>query len=397
MKIGLILTNDWEVFGDGSGDYRRVQHQPLEECLSVVANYGAKMTVMAEVGQQIWGFKKLGAREPWAADIAAAWEEIMRETIRQGSDVQLHLHPQWLDARYAEGKWALNLDKWAIGRVDPAEAKSALATGRDYLEELLKPIDASYRCHAFRAGAYCIQPSGRVIAILRELGFDCDTSVTKGYIDQGFYDYTDAESNMLPWHVDTDVRYRSASGNGLLELPIYSFKMLDSFGLRAVLGGSRTKNLLYKLNYGVPYLERDRQWFKERDRIRAELYPAENRPYQTPMHKLKGLLSSPRGWLSLGLWPVDVQLDYDYLPPNVFVEGVERIFTSRWGKEHGNDDVILPVVASGHVKNMHNGENLDRILESMRAAFGDRLVHWTITDAVNDWMSRSPAVGATAV
>jgi len=52
MKLALILTNDWELFGDGSGDYFEIQHKPLEELLDTVEDHGAKLTVMAEVGQQ---------------------------------------------------------------------------------------------------------------------------------------------------------------------------------------------------------------------------------------------------------------------------------------------------------------------------------------------------------
>ena len=58
MNLGLIITNDWEVFGDGSGDYFELQHKPLEALLKVVEEYGAKLTVMAEVGQQ-WAHQTL--------------------------------------------------------------------------------------------------------------------------------------------------------------------------------------------------------------------------------------------------------------------------------------------------------------------------------------------------
>ena len=392
MKIGLILSNDWEVFGDGSGDYFVVQHRPLEECLDVVGKYGAKITVMAEVGQQWWGFKRLGEQEEWASEIANVWEEILCETIRQGSDVQLHLHPQWLDAKYVNKKWELNLNKWSIARLDPLEAEEALRQGKQYLEELLKPVDANYQCHSFRAGAYCIQPSTHIIPILQKLGFLCDTSVTKGYRDTEFYDYRNAASNMIPWFAKEDVRYSSKDATGLLEIPIYSFKMIDSFSLRAVLGKSRSRNLFYKLNYGVSYVRKDMEWFAERDRIRAERYPVQNRPYQSPMHKLKGLFSSVEGLLSTVIWPTTIQLDYDYVPPNVFVKGIERLFKSSWAKRHKNDDIVLPIMASGHVKNMHNADNLDRILELMNKTFEDQLMYWTLTDAVNYWTSLTSSV-----
>ena len=92
MKIGLVLSNDWELFGNGSGDYFEIQHHPLQQLLDVVEGHGAPLTVLAEIGQQ-WAHQRLGQQESWAHDIACAWESILQDTIRRGSDVQLHLHP----------------------------------------------------------------------------------------------------------------------------------------------------------------------------------------------------------------------------------------------------------------------------------------------------------------
>ena len=44
MKIGLVLTNDWELFGDGSGDYYELQYKPLEDLLKILKEYEAKIT-----------------------------------------------------------------------------------------------------------------------------------------------------------------------------------------------------------------------------------------------------------------------------------------------------------------------------------------------------------------
>ena len=60
MKIGLVFINDWELFGDGSGDYFKIQHQPLLELLDTVELHGARLTVMAEVAQQ-WAYRNLSS------------------------------------------------------------------------------------------------------------------------------------------------------------------------------------------------------------------------------------------------------------------------------------------------------------------------------------------------
>jgi hypothetical protein len=141
---------------------------------------------------------------------------------------------------------------------------------------------------------------------------------------------------------------------------------------------------MYRLSLGEKYHDEDRAWFRERDRIRAQRYPASERPYQSSTHKLKGILSTPQGIMSVVGWPTSVQLDYDYLPPNVFVAGVKKALKDRWVKQQ-DSDLILPIMSSGHVKNMHNASNLDNILREMTREFGDQLVFWTVDEAVRYW------------
>ena len=139
MKLGLIVSNDWELFGDGSGDYAEVQHQPLEALLQTVEDHGAKLTVMAEVAQQ-WAHQRIAPHAPWAHEVVEAWESILRETIARGSDVQLHLHPQWLHARYEQDAWHVDYDQWAIGDLDRASIESHLREGKQYLDRIGKCI-----------------------------------------------------------------------------------------------------------------------------------------------------------------------------------------------------------------------------------------------------------------
>jgi hypothetical protein len=46
-----------------------------------------------------------------------------------------------------------------------------------------------------------------------------------------------------------------------------------------------------------------------------------------------------------------------------------------------HDDVILPIIASGHVKRMLTCENVNRILEKLHQQCKDHVVYWTLSDA----------------
>ena len=174
MKLALILTNDWELFGDGSGDYFEVQQKPLLEFLDLADAYSAKITLMAEVMQQF------AHKEHGFSEIAQAWEQAVLRTISAGSDVQLHIHPQWLDSIRTPESWVLNYDNWVLGKLEPEIIYKLLSDGKNYLENIIRSVKPDYNCNIFRAGAYCIEPSKNVVEILTKLNFKVDTSVTKG-------------------------------------------------------------------------------------------------------------------------------------------------------------------------------------------------------------------------
>lgn len=376
MKLGIVLSNDWELFGDGSGDYFEVQHRPLAEMLAVCDDFGAKLTLMAEIGQQ-WAHEQLAAIYPWASEVCAAWREALRETVRRGSDVQLHLHPQWLDAHWTAGRWHLNLDKWATGQLSYKELVTTLKRGKDDLQSLLRPSRSSYECVAFRAGAYCVEPSANVIAALRKVGICCETSVTKGCVSEGEYDYRDAHSHVLPWWIGTEsVKFAGAAAD-LMELPIASVRLLESPLLRRATGFRYTR---------WPSSE-ERLWQAKRDRVLAARYPVSRRATnlkhtgrRTPVMRARGAL----------LRHSPVQLDYDVLPASVFVDLVERLAADKtvatWYEARRRKlgyEFPLPIVTSGHTKTMHDCGNLTRILKLLRQRFGQRLVFLTMQEAVD--------------
>jgi len=149
--IAVVLSNDWELYGDGSGDYATLQGRPLAAMLDVLDRAGAKLTVMAEIGQQ-WAHRELGSSAPWARAVADAWDAAMRETVARGHDVQLHWHPQWLAAVHADGSWRLDMDRWALSRVEPGLRLQMLKRGKADLDsEISQYDDAGFEDCAPRA------------------------------------------------------------------------------------------------------------------------------------------------------------------------------------------------------------------------------------------------------
>lgn len=372
MKLGLIISNDWELYGDGSGDYFEIQHQPLRDLLDVAESHGVKITVLADICQQ-WAHKKIRNQYPWAGEIADAWESMLIEVIRRGCDVQLHLHPQWLAAEYENNRWHLDMDHWAISSLRSDVMEKILADGKNYLEKLFKPIAPEYKCIAFRAGAYCIEPSENVIRNLLKVGILCDTSVTKGLKQKDNYDFSDAFSNHMPWFADsTAIKYRSSNNSGLLEIPIHSFIGLDSYLLNRL-----TRNRFFNLfHFGILRNKQDMDWQLEREEYIQKKYTSRNRYGSTKSMEMKPNLSY---LLSKIASTRVVQLDYDKLSPHQFVGCLSHVF-KRMRSLKGRD-IILPIMSSGHTKNMHNVDNIRKILDLIDRKLKGRIDYWTLTKA----------------
>ena len=199
--IHLALTHDWELRGDGSGDIEEIQFAALRRLLDIYERAGARTTFLPDVMQQI-RFRSLEAEHPELRAWANSWDEHVRAAFRQGHDIQLHLHPQWLNGEYENGRWRLRGD-WSILNYDRRTARLMLEDARNYLEQLLKPIDAGYRCLAFRAGALAAAPSDHLFQTLTDLGIQLDVSVAPGLVvsDANLkLDYRNCEEKFLPFY-----------------------------------------------------------------------------------------------------------------------------------------------------------------------------------------------------
>ncbi|MDP9223291.1 MAG: hypothetical protein M3P18_05460, partial [Actinomycetota bacterium] len=181
-RIQIVLADDWELRGDGSGDMRAIQFATMRRLRSIYEDHGLRGTFNVEVMQQL-AHLRLGTTHPDLQALAEEWAEIVQETYARGHDIQLHVHPQWSDAAYERKTWHLR-GRWSLLDYPAAEARKMLADAKAYLEDLMRPLNADYRCVSFRSGSWCIAPGGHVLRALAELGIVFDMSIVDGL----FYD-----------------------------------------------------------------------------------------------------------------------------------------------------------------------------------------------------------------
>lgn len=222
--LTLLLHDDWELFGDGSGDMTSHLFDPAKRNLDLCDTFGAKYTFFAECAQQ-WAM--LESPHSVHRRDAAEWERILVDAVQRGHDVQLHLHPQWLDARFRNNAWELDYSKWALSALPPAQIRSIIKRGVQYLEDLLRPHNPQYATVAFRAGGWMIQPSEYIISALRTNGIVADVTVMPGKVLQsaslGGIDFRNTPSRHQPWYCSAiDVCQAGTADQGVLCIPTYA-------------------------------------------------------------------------------------------------------------------------------------------------------------------------------
>lgn len=345
----LILTVDTELPAGGVGDVRKHMIEPARRLLDVCEANGARLTIMVEMGE-LWAFDRSPS---YALGYSPADEirEQLVDAVRRGHDVQLHLHPQWLDAYWDGRRWALDYAHYQLCDLPVRDAIAVLRRGREELNRLLKPHAADYECVAFRAGHWNTSPSVEYLAALEAAGLCADTSVFKGgrvrrrSVD---FDYRAAHHAFRAWPACRDDINRADPDGSIIEIPIATREV----SLAAMLS-------LKRLRLACRYLREDRAIESQATCARAAAVPKPEF-----MHRLRRLF---------GRHPM--KLDFCKLSAGQMLRMVEG-FVAQCEIEAPTEPV--PLVAIGHSKQLGAERDLDAFLRQARQRLGPRIAFSTL-------------------
>lgn len=220
--LKALFTLDYEIHGNGDGCPYALMVEPTERMLRQFDQYGAKLTILADVAE-ILKFKEYSKANGQDDFHYAAITDQLRDAIRRGHDVQLHIHSSYFNARCEGGRWAQDWSEYNFAGLKPERLREVVRMGRNYLESLLRPMNPKYRCNVFRAANWSVSPSANVVRALVEEGFVIDTSVFKYGRREGLvnFDYTNAFSSLMPWPARAEDICEADADSKLFEFPIY--------------------------------------------------------------------------------------------------------------------------------------------------------------------------------
>ena len=311
MARSIVITVDYEIFGNGTGDVRQHVTEPTERMCRIAEKYEVPVTIFFELEEYLQ-FERHGRelRRLLGYDPAEEMRRQAADLARRGHDIQLHLHPQWHGARLQGSDWNLHHDKLTVDALfeSQEETTAFIRERREALEAISERPVMTYR-----AGGFAAQPGRRLLKALEQTGFAVESSVVKGLHRPRPHplDYRSAPSARRLWRISEEVS-REEPGGPLWEIPIHSVM------------GRRYQQLTFK-------------------RLKTKFSRNVPKARQREMVDQLGVQANPRSLLSFLWQPVPIKLDYHNLTP----AALHRMITQAPAPPTGDLDVLVLI---GHSK-----------------------------------------------
>lgn len=222
-KYNLYFTLDYEIHGNGDGNPYELMVEPTYRLMNLLEKYHQRLTIMADVAE-ILCFKRYLAETGCDDYHVAEIEGQLRDAIRRGHDVQIHVHSSYFKAQYKNGAFDQCIEEYNMAALPIERIDEMMGQCVTYLEDLLRPVKKDYHVWLFRAANWSMMPTENLYKVLVKHGITHDTSVFKGGVQGGnvCYDYREAYDNLFAYPASmANINERDDNGQ-LIELPIYT-------------------------------------------------------------------------------------------------------------------------------------------------------------------------------
>jgi ribosomal protein S18 acetylase RimI-like enzyme len=331
-NLNLIFTVDYEIHGNGDGSPYKLMVEPTYRLMALLEKYGAKLTIMADVPELIC-FKRYYEEYKEDKFDFLKIEEQLKNAVKRGHDVQLHIHSSYFNAKFNGKSWEQHWPEYNMAALSYKRIDEMIRFSKQLLQEMLLPVNPDYKCEVFRAANWSMMPTPNIYKALINNGIRIDTSVYKGGRQKGNvdYDYTNAFSHIFSYKAsETDINKQDAYGK-LTEYPIYT-----------------------EMRFSWSFITPVRLFRMIRAEFHRHLINAEStEPLKKDPNKLSvisSLIKSP--------W----KLDFNQASGNQLIHALKRISNQTKNKSTQTDIILI-----GHSKTFipYNEETLEKFLRWM--------------------------------
>ena len=217
--LKTIITLDYELyFGENAGTVQRCLIDPTDALLMTAKRAGFKLVFFVDAGFIF----RLQQQRHMTAEVDRQYSAVSRQLqhiVRDGHDIQLHVHPHWEDSHWHNGSWRMDTRRYRIHSFSKCDAHDIVTKYRHALSE----ASGYTEIVAYRAGGFAMQPFEHIAGALRDNKILIDSSVLPGLFhgaaDYG-YDFRDAPQQGT-WRFSDDPTIEVPLGE-FLEIPISS-------------------------------------------------------------------------------------------------------------------------------------------------------------------------------
>lgn len=224
-KKTVILSYDYELFfGDRSGTVLKSLIEPTSVILDAMDEVGLKGNFF--VDWQMLKYLQQERNEKAQQDYIMIKNQL-KDIVRRGHRIELHIHPHWVDAKYnGDGTWNFdNFSHYSLQSFSQEDVTQMFIDGTNLLNSIAREVDPLYKIIAFRAGGWAVQPFDKLKAGFEQAGIVIDSSPSKGFYVRNLHSYYDFR--VMPddslYHFDNDV-CKSVDNGGFICVPITSYK-----------------------------------------------------------------------------------------------------------------------------------------------------------------------------
>jgi hypothetical protein len=219
-RFNILIEDDWEVMGNGLGNVAQLQYLPSLFFMKLANRLGIKLTFMVDFVQQL--VYKDHINSDYNLKLQKdLWDNTVLLMKHYGFDVQLHLHPQWMNATLKNDFFYLG-NNWNFGKYSNAAQDSLIRDSINYLEDLITPVDPDYKVVAYKGGSWGLQPSGDLFKNMEKYGIRIVMGVRQGMsLPSIGVDYTTLEEPNMPYYPDyNDICKVSSEKKEIIVIPL---------------------------------------------------------------------------------------------------------------------------------------------------------------------------------
>lgn len=217
----ILLSLDYELFfGAQTGTVDQCLLRPTEALAETVRKHGVHLSLFVDALY----LQRLSAEASRYPRLQQDFDAIRRQLVslrQDGHDIQLHIHPHWLDSHFDGDQWQLDTARYKLHDFSASEIATMMGEAKELLANL-----AGESVFAFRAGGWCLQPFSTIAPALLTHDIWLDSTVFAGGVSDDnnrWFDFSTAPLKDY-WCFNLDPNSEDPHGP-FVEVPISSMRV----------------------------------------------------------------------------------------------------------------------------------------------------------------------------